>query len=314
MAVIGYDLVCTSPLPARRVNGQIEFLGSHANGRFFNNKTATLQIPCGQCTECRLKRSREWAIRCTHEATLHRDNCFITLTYKQSPISLNYSDFQAFMKRLRSHWKTDKIRFYVGGEYGETNPKTGCKDGGIYRPHFHAILFGFNFPDRVPVRLLNAEGLEHSANLDKLWRHGFCTIGKVSFESASYIARYCMQKRTGQQADTHYMYTDPDTGEIIMRTPEFNRMSLKPGIGKNWIRKFQDDVYPFDGVISRGVETKPPRYYDKHVDETSPDLLKTVKDRRESDGITRKPDHTDRRNSDRNHVVKARSKTLIRSL
>jgi len=39
-----------------------------------------LQIPCGQCIGCRLERSRQWAIRCVHEASLWEKNSFITLT------------------------------------------------------------------------------------------------------------------------------------------------------------------------------------------------------------------------------------------
>ena len=51
----------------------------------FNPKHAfqdmPVEVPCGQCIGCRLERSRQWAMRCVHEAQLHRDNSFITLTY-----------------------------------------------------------------------------------------------------------------------------------------------------------------------------------------------------------------------------------------
>lgn len=40
-------------------------------------------------------------------------------------------------------------------------------------------------------------------------------------------------------------------------------MSLKPGIGYNWLLKYLDDVYSHDHVIIRGREMKPPKYYDK---------------------------------------------------
>ena len=40
-------------------------------------------------------------------------------------------------------------------------------------------------------------------------------------------------------------------------------MSLKPGIGAEWIKRYNKDVYPRDVVIARGHESKPPRYYDK---------------------------------------------------
>ena len=154
---------------------------------------------CGQCAECRLKRSREWAVRCMHEASLHRENCFLTLTYRDDfrAISLRYKDFQGFLKRLRSRYPNKKILFFACGEYGETNPVTKVVDGGKYRAHFHALLFGFNFPDRVPCRLLGGADMYNSAILDATWGFGNCKIGDVTFESAAYVARYAMKKVTG---------------------------------------------------------------------------------------------------------------------
>ena len=46
-----------------------------------NGLMPDLKVPCGQCIGCRLERSRQWAIRCMHEASLHDKNCFITLTF-----------------------------------------------------------------------------------------------------------------------------------------------------------------------------------------------------------------------------------------
>src|SRR4051794_29862641 len=64
-----------------------------------------VDLPCGQCIGCRLERSRQWAIRCSHEAKLHEENCFITLTYAPEHLppggTLVVKDFQDFMKRLR---------------------------------------------------------------------------------------------------------------------------------------------------------------------------------------------------------------------
>lgn len=307
--------MCTCPLPARRIaGGGIEFLQRAEKARFFSNATATLQIPCGQCYECRLKRSREWAIRCVHESKSHKDNCFITLSYRDMPAgaSLNYSDFQKFMRRLRKAWPNDTIRFYMCGEYGETNPATKRVDGGLYRPHFHACLFGFNFPDREPLRLIDNPGLYKSKQLEVLWPHGFHSIGEVTFESAAYIARYCVQKVNGAKAMWHYMYVDPDTGEISWRNPEFNHMSLKPGIGRDWFEKYHPEVYASDSVIIRGKETKPPRYYDKKFAEIDEAAFDAVSDKREREGKSRAADHTDSRNEVRDVVVRARSSTLKR--
>ena len=71
--------------------------------------TIRVDLPCGQCVGCRLERSRQWAVRCMHEAQMHKSNCFITLTYNNmncpQDYSLNYDDFQLFMKRLRSKFE-----------------------------------------------------------------------------------------------------------------------------------------------------------------------------------------------------------------
>ena len=71
-----------------------------------NDVVRELQLPCRQCVECRLERSRLWAMRCMHEASLHRHNCFVTLTYSDEYLPdrgrLEYSDYQKFMKRFRS--------------------------------------------------------------------------------------------------------------------------------------------------------------------------------------------------------------------
>lgn len=304
--------MCTSPLPARRVNGQIEFLGRSEKERFFYGRErlgSILQIPCGQCAECRLKRSREWAVRCMHEASLHRDNCFLTLTYRDTgarsalghEVSLTYKDFSDFMKRLRSRYPKDKILFFACGEYGETNPKTRIKDGGIYRAHFHAIIFGFNFPDRVNCRMLGRSDLQKSKILDDLWRHGDCKIGEVTFESAAYVARYAMKKVTGDLAKAHYTLITDD-GEIIERTPEMLVMSKRPAIGRMWFEKFGAHTYYRDKVVARGVEMQPPRYYDKLLPEV---IRGMVSDDRARKGDLHKSDHTDARNNVRADVVEA---------
>ena len=53
-------------------------------------------------------------------------------------------------------------------------------------------------------------------------------------------------------AESHYQYCDLETGELIQRKPEFNKMSLKPGIGQAWLDKYMSDVYTQDHVVVRG--------------------------------------------------------------
>jgi len=225
-------------------------------------------VPCGQCVGCRLDRSRSWAIRCMHEASLYEDNCFITLTYAPEHLpknnSLDYSHYQKFMKRLIKRFSSAditrqgdsacyrNIRFYMAGEYG------GLRG----RPHYHACIFNFDFPDKKEwMKSPSGEMLYRSKALEELWPFGFSSIGEVNFKSAAYVARYIMKKITGNAAAAAYETVDND-GVVDYRVPEFNNMSRRPGIGSAWIERYASDVYPHDYVVVDGKKCRPPRYYD----------------------------------------------------
>lgn len=249
---------------------------------------AQLSLPCGQCVGCRLERSRQWAVRCMHEAAAFDSNAFVTLTYDDACLpsdgSLKYRDYQLFMKRLRK--VAGKVRFYMCGEYGDEN----------FRPHYHACLFGYDFSDKKPFKTTGSgSSLYTSETLEALWPHGLSSTADVTFESAAYVARYCMKKVTGKAADAYYEKVDPDTGEIYKLTPEFNKMSLKPGIGHGWYSKYRSDVYPSDEVIVRGKACKPPKYYDKLYAKEFPEKFEDLQFIREMDGRFRFPDNTDER-------------------
>ena len=95
-----------------------------------------------------------------------------------------------------------------------------------------------------------------SVILEKIWGRGFCTIGEVNFETAGYTARYIAKKINGDKADEHYTTSHPITGDIIRLQSEYNTMSRKPGIGKDWYQKYTSDIYPSDFLIYKGKTIK----------------------------------------------------------
>lgn len=231
-----------------------------------------MQLPCGQCTGCRLEYSRQWAIRCVHEASLYDENSFVTLTYDPEHLppggSLRKRDLSLFLKRLRHHH--GPFRFYACGEYGE---KLG-------RPHYHICFFGYDPPEQRFYKKSRENPLYISDPLTKIWGQGMVTVGALTFQSAAYAARYIMKKVNGSQKDTHYMNVDCQTGEIISDlVPEFTDMSRggktgQGGIGKKWFDEFHgSDVKPDDFVVLKGSNAKmrPPRYYDKLLKDMDPD-------------------------------------------
>ena len=187
------------------------------------------------------------------------------------------------------------------GEYGE-------KDA---RPHYHALLFGYQFPDlKFWSRSPSGNALYRSAMLEKLWTLGNSLIGDVSRESAGYVARYCMKKVTGDLAEEHYRVEE--NGVVYQRVPEFARMSLKPGIGAEWFAKYRSDVFPHDYVVADGVKVPVPRYYDRLG--KSEYELDEVKFRREQFARKHAANNSDARLAVREEVMKARLKSLARKI
>lgn len=227
-------------------------------------------VPCGRCIGCRLEKSRQWAGRIMAEAQLHLDNTFITLTYRdeelvyggQSHGILVPRHLELFWKRLRKYLGGRRIGYFACGEYGDKSS----------RPHYHACVFGFDFPDQVYSSTSDSgHPIYRSAILDALWTHGDCYVGALAFESAAYVARYCLKKRLGNTRGT---YAEDGI------TPEFARMSRRPAIGLDWFRRFNKDVFPHDSFVVRDFPSRPPRFFLNLLKKMDPQLAKDVADER----------------------------------
>lgn len=279
----------------------------------FNVKYAVddgeITVPCSQCIGCRLDRSRQWAMRCVHESQMHEQNCFITLTYNEEnlpyPPSLNHRHFQLFMKRFRKKFPDDTIRFYQCGEYGDENK----------RPHYHAIIFGFDFPDKTLWKeSKNGDNYYVSDVLNELWGKGYAIIGSVTFESAAYVARYIMKKVTGDDQEEHYKCVDEDSGEVFDLKPEYTAMSRRPGIGKKWYDEYKKDVYPSDFVVLRGKKMKPPKYYDSLLEKEDGEEHDYIKYQRELKNAVYEKEQTYDRLVAKEKVKYQQIQTLKRSI
>lgn len=253
-------------------------------------------IGCGQCIGCRLDKSRTWAIRMMHEASMHQNNCFLTLTYNDENLPPNGTlvkkHFQDFMKRYRKKYASQTIRFYHCGEYGENTQ----------RPHYHAAIFGHDFTDKKVHKHSDSGFIIYTSDdLASLWDKGYATIGDLTFESAGYISRYITKKLTGPKAEYY------EKKGII---PEYSTMSRRPGIGYDWYKKYNlTDVLNGDFIIINGKKCKVPRFYDNLLEES--DLLDVKKERTR---LARKfkDNNTTARLRIREECHEARAKQLLR--
>lgn len=221
------------PLPPRVDTDTGELLAGRSSLSFHPvDGWDPLKVGCGVCVGCRADRSREWAIRCYHEASQHDRNCFVTLTYENAPPALVKKDLQDFFKRLRHQVK---FRYLACGEYGD---KTR-------RPHYHALIFGEDF---LGGALKIGESLYTNPALAKAWGHGLVSVGELNMATCCYVAGYVFKK-----------VGDHDT---------FSLASRRPGIGHNWLDKFGDDIRRTGVVTIEGKEYPVPRrYMDWHSEE-----------------------------------------------
>lgn len=237
------------------------------------------EFPCGDCGSCRKRKAREKAILISKEAQLHEQCAFITLTYNDDHLPeggvLVRKHWTDFAKRLRERLRElghPPIRFFYCGEYGRRN----------LRPHFHAVVFGFDFSgDRVDMRQSGAHPLFRSPFLESLWIDtdtgkslGFSSVGTVTYESAAYVSSYVVKKNTKHAKRI----------EALGLPPEFARGSNF--LAREWLRRFYLDVYPGRGrseVTINGKSFVPPRRFDEYMQSIDPERISEVKKLRRLD-------------------------------
>lgn len=277
------------------------------------------EIGCGRCVVCRINRARSWAVRCMMEAEFSPMCYFVTLTYDDEhlPVQtclvdwrsgvaadlpvLKKSDLQGFMKRLRSALKyrgyTGDVRFFACGEYGSVFR--------TWRPHFHVLLYGMPdldvLGDLTPSDVHTSPDSKHffSDLIGSCWKLGRHDVGEVTWESTSYVARYCLKKTgkilgddppsperdpelrllcdTRSDARQKWMYDAVDrllkqyeASKPYMRPAEFLLMSRRPGIGAAYFDAHRQQFDVLDGfVVKLGNQVQTVRsisYFDRLYD------------------------------------------------
>lgn len=333
---IAYNMPCFHPLKGwysrqKTANNKRQIVFNLKDGY----ADMPVQVPCGQCIGCRLDHSRSWAFRCVAELQEHNTSCFLTLTYDDEnlPIDagLDYQHFQHFLKMFRKKIYPQKIRFFMCGEYGENHFDKKRKHleqygvSALGRPHYHAIIFGYDFADKQFFKKTpNGNDLYTSELLNSLWKYGKNnTIGQVTFESAGYVARYCTKKINGEKADEHYTRMNSRTGEIIKIKPEFTNMSRggntkstenKGGIGAKYYDQFRGDLYNKEFVTFKGKKIKCPRFYDKKLEQDDEKLMEEIKAKRLKLAKALNADNSYYRMASKEKVKKAQAGMLTRNL
>lgn len=227
-----------------------------------------------------------------HEARFHPANSFLTLTYNDQNVPISYGldlrHLQLFMKKLRRHLtmkmkhrrlehsahirryclhNTTKIRFFACGEYGDLNG----------RPHYHAIIFGYDAPDKKFLETSSSgEQIFRSETLQRIWGLGNTSTQDVTHKSCAYVARYVTKKiKSGDDFGAErYFRLSPVDGTYHSVRPEFAVMSRRSGIGSRYVDQFKSDFYPSGYLVLNGVKQSPPQFYVSKLTEKEQQRLK----------------------------------------
>lgn len=239
---------------------------SNINGSNINRKTAQMLLPCNQCLNCRINKSRLWTNRIMLESLDYAQSSFVTLTYNEDFVpctnqglrTLFPRDVTLFFKKLRKNREEEyyrtynklaycglcqewddfkviipKIRYYYCGEYG-------YKDE---RPHYHIALFGM-------------EQQEAYEECKKAWTFEGCPlgivhVGELNTFSARYMAGY-IAKKIGWDTQNDKM----ESLALRGRHKEYQRMSRGYALGSKAVERFARAAgdRKFNKVMRNGKE------------------------------------------------------------
>lgn len=153
-------------------------------------------VACGNCMECRKRKTREWQVRLQEEIRENKKGIFITLTFSEEALKelsegvkldgynldneIARKAVRRFLERWRKKYKKS-VRHWLVTELGKNNTE---------RLHLHGIIFTE----------------ETGETISKIWKYGIITIGKrkynkekkmsdatlgyISDKSINYIVKY----------------------------------------------------------------------------------------------------------------------------
>lgn len=218
-----------------------------------------LDVPCGKCEACLVRRTNEWSFRLFQEKKYSKSCYFVTLTYDElnvprNPVNgdlmLNKRDCQLFIKRLRKRFGNG-IRYFLCSEYGEN----------FGRPHYHMLLFNMPIDESLPdwKAILSLE-------LYGIWNKGNIQIDEAVDGRVIYCAKY--------------MLSSLDNDAWLTRPKPFILSSRRPGIGYRFYENPSEQRYRYETcdtkcVTDKGIAFPMHRYYkDKFFDDDCKETIK----------------------------------------
>lgn len=197
-----------------------------------------IEIPCGNCIECRKQKQRDWIIRLTEESKEDNTGQFVTLTFSEEALKeleeaaetkeankVAAKGVRRFLERWR--WETGKsVKHWLITELGHR---------GTQRIHLHGILYT----------------TKTKKEIEKIWQYGRIDVG------------YSMNEKVIRYVTKYSLKIDKDH-------PGFKgKIMASAGLGKAYLKKYDANIrnkYKEDNtdetyVLKNGTRVGMPKYY-----------------------------------------------------
>lgn len=226
---------------------ELPIIGKDEYGRtIYDDRVCYVELPCGNCIECREAKAREWQVRLGEEIKDHKYKYFITLTFspkelQQLCLKTRLEECNAVaayaVRHMLERWrKTYKksLRHWLITELGHE---------GTERIHMHGILMS-------DIELQFDKTKEENFYTWKYWKYGLVYVGQyVNQRTVNYIVKYI-----NKIDNDHKGFV----GQIL----------CSPGIGKSWLDRIDQSQYKYRPrqtkdtyTLNNGCKVKQPTYY-----------------------------------------------------
>lgn len=214
----------------------------------YDERVLHVQVPCGQCIECRKQKARNWQVRLQEEIKNWKYKYFVTLTFapeelrkllKEENIDIECNAIAGIavrrcLERYRKQHKKS-LQHWLITELGHQNTE---------RIHMHGILMTDNELQFEPSK-------EKDFYFWKYWKYGMVYVGQYcNSKTVNYIVKYVHKLDEDHKGFVGQVFCSPGIGRSYMEKPGRKQLHrYRPGHTIDFYR------------LNNGSKVKFPTYY-----------------------------------------------------
>lgn len=241
-------------LPNKKNNGIVPkppVVGYDNNGYpLYDERVLKVNVPCGQCIECRKQKARQWQVRLQEEIKCHEYNYFMTLTFSPDGLKEILDKSRLTECNAAAEYAVRHMLERYRKEYGHSLKHwliTELGHEGTERIHMHGLLLA-DHPEEFEEIQRVGDGMMARW---KWWKYGNVFVGDyVNSRSVNYVVKYMNKIDDDHPGFNGQVLASPGIGRAY--TDKKNNHELhtyRPGSTVDYYR------------LNNGAKIKLPKYY-----------------------------------------------------